>query len=159
MDLYEQLKEIPEYKDFKKRGRIRSIFGLIIVAVFWFTLLNANNTNVSEGMNVLLFGILFFATLFVLYSIFLYFVKKPNMIFIGDIVDVKERRRTESKPGLHGDVSYTKITHSYLVKGGGSQAWGECIYDFLKGNEKQHAIGERVILFSMAAGNTYIITL
>ena len=155
MDLYEQLKEIPEYKDFKKKGRIRSFFSLIIVAVFWFTLLNANNGNMSEGMNVLLFGGVFFATLISLYFIFLYFVKKPNMIIIGDIVDVKEKKRTVNEE----ERLNTRRTHSYLVKGEDSQAWGDCIYDYLSGNEKRHAVGERVILFSVSAGNTYIITL
>lgn len=154
-DLWEQLRKIPEYKDFKKKSRIRSFLGLIMVAVFWFCLLNANNVNVSEGMNVFLFGGVFFATLFSLYSMFLYFVKKPNMIIIGDIVDVKERRRTVNEE----ERLKARITHSYLVKGEDSQAWGDCIYDYLNGNEKRHVMGERVILFSVSAGNTYIITL
>ncbi len=154
-NLWEQLRIIPEYKDFKKKSRIRSFFGLIMIAVFWFTLLNANYANVSEGMRTLLFGGLFFATLISLYFVFLYFVKKPNMIIIGNIVDVKEKKRTVNEE----ERLNTRITHSYLVKGEGSQAWGDCIYDYLSGNERQHAVGERVILFSVSAGNTYIITL
>lgn len=153
-DLLEQLRRIPEYKDFKRKSRIRSFFGLIIIAIFWFALLNANNANVSKGTNVLLFGGVFLATLFSLYSIFLYFVKKPDMIIIGNIVDVKEKRRTVNEE----ERLKTRITHSYLVKGEDSQAWGDCIYDYLSGNEKQHAVGERVILFSLSAGNTYIIS-
>ncbi len=123
-DLWEQLRKIPEYKDFKKKSRIRSFFGLIIIAVLWFILLNANNTNVSEEMNTLLFGGVFFATLISLYFIFLYYVKKPNMIIIGDIVDVKEIKRTVNEE----ERLNTRRPYGYLVKGEDSQAWGDCIY-------------------------------
>ena len=154
-DLWEQLKKMPAYKDFKRKSRIRSLVGLIIIAVFWFILLNSNNASISEGKMLFLFGGTFFATLFMLYAVFMYFVKKPEMIIIGDIVDVRENKRTVNEE----ERLKTRITHNYLVQGENSQAWGNCIYDYLNGKEKQHTVGEKVILFSVSAGNTYIITL
>ncbi len=154
-DLWEQLRKNQEYKGYTKKSRKRSFFGLIILAVFWLVMLNANNANVSEEMTTILFGGLFFATVIMLYFLFLAFFKKPNLIIIGDIVDVKEKKRTVNEE----ERLNTRRTHSYLVKGEDSQAWGDCIYDYLNGNEKQHAVGEKVILFSVSAGNTYIISL
>ncbi len=154
-DLWEQLRKNQKYKDYKKKSRKRSFFGLIVLAVFWLVMLNANNANVSEGMTTMLFSGLFFATVIMLYFLFLAFFKKPNLIIIGDIVDVKEVKRTVNEE----ERLITRLTHRYLVKDEDSEAWGDCIYDYLNGNEKHHAVGEKVILFSISAGNTYIISL
>lgn len=153
--VWKRLKNIPEYREFKKKSRVRSFGGLLIAVVFWLVMLNANNENASEEMKTILFGGLFFITMVMLYFLFLSFIKKPSLIIFGDIVDIKEKKCTVKEDGM----LKTRLTHLYLVKSENSQEWGECIEDYIKGQERLHAIGERVILFSLSAGNTYIIRL
>lgn len=150
-----QLKKNSVYKRFRRKSKIRSLVGLIIVVAFWLVMINSNNPNTPQETNTIIYGILFMGSLIIVYMMYTAFVKKPQVVFEAIIVDIREKKRTVNEE----DRLRSRLSHQYCVEKNGEKYWGDCIHDYLNGKEGDHSVGERVIYFSMSAGNSYIIAL
>lgn len=148
------LKSTPEYKEFKKKSRIRSIVALLILVVFWVININTTDFNSVDDISMLYFSILVIITILLLKFTYEAFLKQPKIVIEGTISDIKEKRRVANDNGIHRTI----VTYEYLVCCDMNEYWGKCVYDYIKGRSQKHDIGEQVIFFSMSPGNNYIIT-
>ncbi len=152
-ELYNILKDTSEYKLFKKKSRVRSIVALFIIAVFWAIVVLATDFNNIDDVSMIYFGLLVLATIFLLRYAYRAFLKRPSIIAQGEIIDIRERKRTVNEE----EKLQTRASYQYLVHSENNDYWGDCVYDFTDGHGKKHNVGEHVIFFSMSPGNNYII--
>ena len=152
-ELYNILKDTSEYKLFKKKSRVRSIVALFIIAVFWAIVVLATDFNNIDDVSMIYFGLLVLATIFLLRYAYRAFLKRPSIIAQGEIIDIRERKRTVNEE----EKLQTRPSYQYLVHSENNDYWGDCVYDFTDGHGKKHNVGEHVIFFSMSPGNNYII--
>ena len=152
-ELYNILKDTSEYKLFKKKSRVRSIVALFIIAAFWAIVVLATDFNNIDDVSMIYFGLLVLATIFLLKYAYRAFLKKPAIIAQGEIIDIRERKRTVNKE----EKLQTRAAYQYLVHSENNDYWGDCVYDFIDGHGKKHNVGEHVLFFSMSPGNNYIV--
>lgn len=152
-ELYNILKDTSEYKLLKKKSRVRSIVALFIIAVFWAIVVLATDFNNIDDVSMIYFGLLVLATIFLLRYAYRAFLKRPSIIAQGEIIDIRERKRTVNEE----EKLQTRASYQYLVHSENNDYWGDCVYDFTDGHGKKHNVGEHVIFFSMSPGNNYII--
>lgn len=152
-DIYNILKNTSEYKLFKKKSKVRSIIALLIIAAFWVIIVLATDFNNIDDVSMIYFGLLILATIFSLRRAYRAFLKKPVIIAQGEIIDIREKKRTVNEE----DKLQTRVSFRYLVHTDDNDYWGDCIYDFTDGRGKKHNVGEHVLFFSMSPGNNYII--
>lgn len=153
-DLYNILKETPEYKSFKKHSRIRSILALLIIAAFWAIMVSTTDFNNIDDVSMIYFGVLTIATLLLLRYAYRAFLTPPSIVAQGIITAIRERKRTSDD---EYDRLRTLVTYEYLVHCDGNDYWADCVYDFINGCGKEHNVGESVLFFSMSPGNSFII--
>lgn len=151
--LYDILKDTFEYKLFKKNSRARSVVALFILAAFWAIIVLATDFNNIDDVSVIYFGLLALATIFLLRYAYRAFLKRPAVVAQGEIIDIRERKRTVNEEGK----LQTRATYQYLVRYESNDYWCDCVYDFIEGRGKKHNVGEHVLFFSMSPGNNYII--
>lgn len=153
IEWYNYLKKTSEYKQYKKKSRTRSIVALIIISAFWAIIVAATDFNNIDDASMIYLGILVIATILLIRYAYSAFLKRPAIVMLGTISDMREIRRTVNEE----DKLQTRVQYQYLVQGENGEFWGDCIFDFINGRANKHSIGEQVIFFSMSPGNNYII--
>lgn len=149
---YTKLNHCTEYQLFKRKSRIRSLIGFLIMGIFSVMLLKDNNSGTSSTIMIVT-GICLCGTFLMGYMLIMS-LKKPKEVIDGQIIDIREIKRTGKDIN---DYSVTRLTHQYLVSDDQNKAWAECIIDYNHGKEIKHIIGEHVLCFSKNAGEYYII--
>ena len=154
-DIFFRLKAVPDYKTFKKKSKIRALATLLVFLVFGGVLFATTDINNVDEVSFIYFAITVVGLFISVKLLFSAFFKKPVVLIEGIISDVKETHRTVHEE----DRLQTRVNHLYLVSDGTNEYWGQCIAEYNNGREKKHDIGERVLYFSMGAGNGFIVSL
>lgn len=110
-ELYNILKNTSEYKLFKKKSRVRSIVALFIIAAFLAIVVLTTDFNNIDDASMIYFGLLVLATIFLLRYAYRAFLKKPAIIAQGEIIDIRERKRTVNEE----EKLQTRAAYQYLV--------------------------------------------
>ena len=153
---YSLLKSAPEYRDYKKKGKIRCVGSLLMIVIMWIIVMMSLDFSNLDDVAMIYIGILILASIVLIRFMFVAFVKKPIMVFSGEVIDIRENIRTVYN--AQSTEMATRTTHEYLVSNGDVEEWATCIYDFNLGREKSHRIGEQVLFFSTAPRNSFIVS-
>ncbi len=146
---YRELRQLTDYRIFRRTQRIRVLGFFICVVIFWLAMYFGNNPEFKESYRIPLYVILGIMTLASLYGIYIAFIKIPVRI-IGVIQD---KRR--GKAVRHGDhISY--ITE-YGIMNNGKMIYGINVGSYTGKNYKKLDINDEVICFSFGEGTTYLI--
>lgn len=90
---YEELKQCQEYRDFRKKNIVRSLFANGLLGVFWVVFWDFDNLSISGDMRVMVLGVLVFVTFFMLRFLVRSLFLKPKTVFEATILEIREKKK------------------------------------------------------------------
>lgn len=150
---YRELRQLKDYRIFRRTQRIRAFGGFICVVIFWLAMYFANNPEFKDSYRIAVYLILGLITLASLYSVYIAFIKIPVQIVVGTIQD-KRWRMVRQDDDM--DSSYIM---EYGIMNNGKMIYGINVGSYTGKNYRELNINDEVICFSFGGGaqDTFLI--
>lgn len=148
----DRLKKYDSFIRFQKLRRQRAMIALFFITLFWGFTIFANNPNADRRDVLIVQSLLIIASLCVLYTVFLAFIKRP-LIEEGIVASSRDKKRTVKRAG---DIE-NRILKEYLVKTSRGEYWGRNIASYNGSDYRELKVGDEVIWFSYGRGNSYLV--
>lgn len=150
-----ELQYLPEYQEFRGRRKKGALFALFVCAIEYCFLAISTQRAIQKGFTLakwewiglaIVIPLALYTIVLLTRAIFYAFLKKPDFITNGVIKDIKRN--------INKTDQDTCTETWYLVSNGSDQEyWGKCVTSYDKESddeyEESHAIGDRVLYFTM----------
>ncbi len=149
---YRELRQLKDYRIFRRTQRIRAFGVFICVVIFWLMMYFANNPEFKDSYRIAIYVILGLMTLASLYSVYIAFIKIPVRI-VGAIQD----KRSTGRMVRRGDDMDSSYIMEYGIVNNGEMIYGKNVGAYTGKNYRELNINDEVVCFSFGKGITYLI--